>query len=640
MTISLPEVPKGWKVYILGWFWLGIAVGWGSESTALTFVVWAGGASAGWLFASRVRDFGWKNAGAPVLRYVVVPAVACASLWLLVAGIDGATEDRIGYLGGAALAGISARMLWNRRWLNSRWLMLPLVVSFIVSHAGSLNVLNVTDRNAVLIGLLASGAVVLVGLFIQDVLRKKAGPHQSQPWQDDSRYRCPQCDKPTAVRTAYDALRCQACHHTFSWSNGSSSGQRRTDADRPTAMQTANAPRAAVLSRSVGASPDPAVTGMNDLEELRTVASNDSAAESLLIERPLDSSRKTSADTLAGQRKEAPVIKLLNVVLLSAIQKGATEIHIEPLEKHLSVRYRIDGLLNDVMQPPLRFREAIPSRIKEMAKLDATQTASQQNGRIRLRFQDNRMTKEIDIDVSCIPTGFGENIVMNLGPIEDKTDSLETRDFEPPFDQEGMITAAALAKQGEEAPVVKLVNVILMSAIEKGASDIHIEPTANELFVRYRIDGVLYDSMQPPLKFRDAILSCVKQMAGLDTAKRSHQQGRIDAELVGGQRVGVIVSCQPTRFGEDIRMSLTACRRDLPPIESPARARGLVVIPFPVRVPPKLEPPTVHATSIRRVSNLTRTNSVVLRRPATATQFGIAEIWPILAWRALDAKLR
>jgi type IV pilus assembly protein PilB len=82
------------------------------------------------------------------------------------------------------------------------------------------------------------------------------------------------------------------------------------------------------------------------------------------------------------------------------------------------------------------------------------------------------------------------------------------------------ISADLLAKQGEEAPIIKLVNVILMSAIQKGASDIHIEPYEKELRVRYRIDGVLYNVMQPPLKFRDAITSRVKIMSKLDIAEK------------------------------------------------------------------------------------------------------------------------
>jgi hypothetical protein len=82
------------------------------------------------------------------------------------------------------------------------------------------------------------------------------------------------------------------------------------------------------------------------------------------------------------------------------------------------------------------------------------------------------------------------------------------------------ISADALARQGEDAPVVRLVNVVLMSAIQKGASDIHIEPYEKELRVRYRIDGVLYNIMSPPMKFRDAISSRIKIMSKLDIAEK------------------------------------------------------------------------------------------------------------------------
>src|SRR5262245_41035187 len=77
------------------------------------------------------------------------------------------------------------------------------------------------------------------------------------------------------------------------------------------------------------------------------------------------------------------------------------------------------------------------------------------------------------------------------------------------------ISAEALQRQGEDAPVIKLVNVILMSAIQKGASDIHIEPYEKEFRVRYRIDGILYNIMAPPMKFRDAVTSRIKIMSKL-----------------------------------------------------------------------------------------------------------------------------
>jgi type IV pilus assembly protein PilB len=144
------------------------------------------------------------------------------------------------------------------------------------------------------------------------------------------------------------------------------------------------------------------------LEELPTLGDADGDVE------VLQDLEEISAETLAKQGEEAPVIKLVNVILMSAIQKGASDIHIEPYEKELRVRFRIDGLLYNIMQPPMKFRDAMTSRIKIMAKLDIAEKRLPQDGRIKIRFQDNGTTKEIDFRVSCLPTLFGEKIVMRL----------------------------------------------------------------------------------------------------------------------------------------------------------------------------------------------------------------------------------
>ena len=107
-------------------------------------------------------------------------------------------------------------------------------------------------------------------------------------------------------------------------------------------------------------------------------------------------------------------MRLVNVVLMSAIQKGASDIHVEPYEKELRVRYRIDGILYSVMNPPMKLRDAIASRIKIMAKLDIAEKRLPQDGRIKIRFSDHGLPKEIDFRVSCLPTLFGEKIVMRL----------------------------------------------------------------------------------------------------------------------------------------------------------------------------------------------------------------------------------
>ncbi len=121
-----------------------------------------------------------------------------------------------------------------------------------------------------------------------------------------------------------------------------------------------------------------------------------------------------SAEMLTRQGEEAPVIKLVNVILMSAISKGASDIHIEPYEKEYRVRYRMDGILYNVMAPPLKMRDAITSRVKIMAKLDIAEKRLPQDGRIKIRFSDNGQAKDIDFRVSCLPTLFGEKIVMRL----------------------------------------------------------------------------------------------------------------------------------------------------------------------------------------------------------------------------------
>src|SRR5882672_9011800 len=128
----------------------------------------------------------------------------------------------------------------------------------------------------------------------------------------------------------------------------------------------------------------------------------------------LEELQEISADALAKQGEEAPVVRLVNVVLMSAIQKGASDIHIEPYEKELRVRYRIDGILYNIMNPPMKFRDAIVSRVKIMSKLDIAEKRLPQDGRIKIRYNESGEPKEIDFRVSVLPTLFGEKIVLRL----------------------------------------------------------------------------------------------------------------------------------------------------------------------------------------------------------------------------------
>ena len=113
-------------------------------------------------------------------------------------------------------------------------------------------------------------------------------------------------------------------------------------------------------------------------------------------------------------RGQAPAVRLINAILTSAVQRDASDIHVEPYEKELRIRFRIDGVLYEVMAPPLRMRDAITSRLKVMARLDIAERRVPQDGRIRVHFRDGAATKSIDLRVSCLPTLFGEKIVLRL----------------------------------------------------------------------------------------------------------------------------------------------------------------------------------------------------------------------------------
>src|SRR5438067_6333099 len=145
------------------------------------------------------------------------------------------------------------------------------------------------------------------------------------------------------------------------------------------------------------------------LEELQASLGGDADGVEVLEEL-----QEISAEALAKQGEDAPVVRLCNVVLMSAIQKGASDIHIEPYEKELRVRYRIDGILYNIMAPPMKYRDAIVSRVKIMSKLDIAEKRLPQDGRIKIRYNESGDPKEIDFRVSVLPTLFGEKIVLRL----------------------------------------------------------------------------------------------------------------------------------------------------------------------------------------------------------------------------------
>ena len=124
-------------------------------------------------------------------------------------------------------------------------------------------------------------------------------------------------------------------------------------------------------------------------------------------------------------------------------------------------------------------------------------------------------------------------------------------------EEKDQVDLGALAKASEDAPVVKLVNLILIDAIRKRASDIHIEPYEKIFRVRYRIDGVLHEMMRPPYKLKSAIVSRIKIMSEMDIAERRlPQDGRIKIKMPGGNDMDYRVNCLPTLYGEKVVLRL------------------------------------------------------------------------------------
>jgi type IV pilus assembly protein PilB len=118
--------------------------------------------------------------------------------------------------------------------------------------------------------------------------------------------------------------------------------------------------------------------------------------------------------SLEKAAEEAPIIKLCNLILTDAVKRGASDIHVEPYEKEFRVRFRIDGILQNVMAPPLKLKDAMTSRLKIMSKLDISEKRLPQDGRIMIKYLKDGRKKELDFRVSTVPTLFGEKIVLRL----------------------------------------------------------------------------------------------------------------------------------------------------------------------------------------------------------------------------------
>ncbi|MDP9192601.1 MAG: type IV-A pilus assembly ATPase PilB [Acidobacteriota bacterium] len=164
--------------------------------------------------------------------------------------------------------------------------------------------------------------------------------------------------------------------------------------------------------------------------ELKKVMEDLQTQESADLE-VLEEEEEMDVSALADSAEEAPVVKLCNLILTDAIKRGASDIHIEPYEKEYRVRFRIDGILYEIMNPPLKLKDAMTSRMKILAKLDISEKRLPQDGRIKLKIKLEDKNKELDFRVSVLPTLFGEKIVMRLLDKDNLMLDMRKLGFEP-----------------------------------------------------------------------------------------------------------------------------------------------------------------------------------------------------------------
>ena len=165
-----------------------------------------------------------------------------------------------------------------------------------------------------------------------------------------------------------------------------------------------------------------------DLISLDSLDFDTEAAEGLEI---IEDNEEIDLSTLSRMSEDAPVVRLVNVLMVDALRRGASDIHIEPYEKELRIRFRIDGVLYDVMHPPLKMRDAMISRLKIMSKLDISEKRLPQDGRIKIKVKVDARSRELDFRVSTLPTLFGEKVVLRLLDKENLMLDMTKLGFEP-----------------------------------------------------------------------------------------------------------------------------------------------------------------------------------------------------------------
>jgi type IV pilus assembly protein PilB len=239
----------------------------------------------------------------------------------------------------------------------------------------------------------------------------------------------------------------------------------------------------------------------------------------------VDKSQKVDITELGDQAGEAPVIRFVNLILADAIRKRASDIHLEPYEKVFRVRYRIDGVLHDVMAPPKQMEAAILSRVKIMATMDIAERRLPQDGRISVKFS----SKEVDLRVSSLPTIFGEKIVMRIldksGVVLDlaklgfEEDDLERfkHVIQTPY---GMVLVTGPTGSGKSTTLYAAVSMINSADINIMTAEDPVEfnlPGVNQVQVREDI-GLTFSTALRSFLRQDPDVILVGEMRDAETA--------------------------------------------------------------------------------------------------------------------------
>ncbi|HSP93398.1 MAG TPA: ATPase, T2SS/T4P/T4SS family, partial [Thermoanaerobaculia bacterium] len=166
-----------------------------------------------------------------------------------------------------------------------------------------------------------------------------------------------------------------------------------------------------VMASSALTADDMAAVGLGEIN-IDEIAGVETGADVDVLKG--DEGQEIDLIDLARSSESAPIIKLSNLILIEALKADASDIHVEPYEKEFRVRFRIDGILHNIMALPMRTRDPLISRLKIMAKLDISEKRLPQDGRIKIRLRVEERSRDLDLRVSTVPAQFGEKVVMRL----------------------------------------------------------------------------------------------------------------------------------------------------------------------------------------------------------------------------------